>query len=237
MIRDHYFHVPRWQPNFVAEVAIITHLPVWARFPQFPVEYYSVNWLHRAGNKIGRTLKIDMATLDALRGEYARACVEVDLRLPLMTACCLKGRQWSVQYEELHLICFHCSRYGHSEVSCPIKRSAGSSDDGFPTHPTSRPEPDTFMPKPADGDQIPPFQVGMIVEHNRKRSDRFSWPPGRNNPLQSVRENWGPNRSPLDTTTRDKGKSVASPTAWNQPSGTGGSHSDVAKIEKEIPNA
>lgn len=41
MIDDHYLHVQQWKPNFIAEEAIITHLPVWIRFPKLPVEYFS----------------------------------------------------------------------------------------------------------------------------------------------------------------------------------------------------
>lgn len=79
MIGNNYLHVQRWQLNFVADEAIIAHLPIWVRFPKLPVEYYSVDWLHRAGNKLGKTLKVDMALLAASRGKYAKACVEVQL--------------------------------------------------------------------------------------------------------------------------------------------------------------
>lgn len=65
LVGDHYRHVQRWQPNFVAETAVITHLPVWHRFPMLPVEYYSFQWLRRAGNQIGKTLKVDSTTLMA----------------------------------------------------------------------------------------------------------------------------------------------------------------------------
>lgn len=42
LIGDRYLHVQRWQPNFLAESAVITHLPVWIRFLMIPVKYYSV---------------------------------------------------------------------------------------------------------------------------------------------------------------------------------------------------
>lgn len=93
------------------------------------MDYYSVDWLQWAGNKIGRTLKVDTTTLDAARGKYARACVEIDLQKPLRTSYTFKGRTWGVQYKGLHLLCFFCGRYGHSEVACPIKRSEEASED------------------------------------------------------------------------------------------------------------
>lgn len=54
-------------------------LPVLVRFPILPLEKYTVGWLKRDGNSIGKTIRVDMATLIASRGKFARVCVEVDL--------------------------------------------------------------------------------------------------------------------------------------------------------------
>lgn len=105
--RGNYLHVQRWQPNFIADDAVITHLLVWVRFPKLSVEYYSIDWLHRAGNKLGKTLKVDMATIASSRGKYARVCVEIVLRKPLLTGYSFKGQQWGIQYKGLHVIYFH----------------------------------------------------------------------------------------------------------------------------------
>lgn len=79
----------------MAEDAIIAHLPFWIRFPKLPIEYFFAQWLHRVGNKIGRTLKVDVATFETSSGKYARACVEVDLQKPLLTGYRFKGHQGS----------------------------------------------------------------------------------------------------------------------------------------------
>lgn len=50
MIGDNYLHVQRWRPNFSAEDAKISMLPVWVRFPDLPVEYFDEEWLRRAGD-------------------------------------------------------------------------------------------------------------------------------------------------------------------------------------------
>lgn len=85
MIGDNCLHVQRWKPNFKAKKEEISLLPVWMRFPILPVEYYSERWLKKAGNEIGRTIMIDIATLLASRGKLVRVCVEFDLKKPLMT--------------------------------------------------------------------------------------------------------------------------------------------------------
>lgn len=56
LVCDHYLHVQRWEPNFLPETAEISHLPVWFRFSLLLVKYYSVQWLQRASNQIGKTI-------------------------------------------------------------------------------------------------------------------------------------------------------------------------------------
>lgn len=53
MIRDHYLHVQRWKANFMADSVVIKRLLVWVHYSVLPVEYYTTQWLYRAGNKIG----------------------------------------------------------------------------------------------------------------------------------------------------------------------------------------
>lgn len=120
MIGENYLHVQRWRPNFIAEEATISCLPVWVRFLTLPLEYYKESWLCKAGDQIGRTIKVDSTTRDTARGRFARVCVEIDLKKPLMSCYKMKGRFFRLQYEGLHDICFKCEKYGHKEISCPL---------------------------------------------------------------------------------------------------------------------
>lgn len=63
MIRDNYLYVHRWKPNFRANKAEISLLPVLVWFPVLPMEYYLKKWLKKVGNSIDRTIKVDLATL------------------------------------------------------------------------------------------------------------------------------------------------------------------------------
>lgn len=83
LIGENYLHVQRWKPNFVAELAVTTSLPVWVRFPTLSVEFYTEQWLRMAGNELGGTIKVDDTTLDTTRGRFARVCIELDLTKPL----------------------------------------------------------------------------------------------------------------------------------------------------------
>lgn len=44
-------------------MAMISHVPWWVRFPLLPMEYYYWEWFYRAGNHIGKMLKVDTTTL------------------------------------------------------------------------------------------------------------------------------------------------------------------------------
>lgn len=58
-------------------------------------------------------LKVDRLTSIHSRGQYARICVEVDLDRPLKSFIEIRGHKLFLEYEGLHLICFHCGKYGH----------------------------------------------------------------------------------------------------------------------------
>lgn len=118
MIGDNYLHVQKWRPRFRADKEEIHTMPVWVRFPVLPVECYTIRWLKQAGNHIGRTVKVDFATLLASRGRFARVCVEVDLDKPLMAGYVMRGEYYRLQYEGLADLCFTCGRYGHRSVMC-----------------------------------------------------------------------------------------------------------------------
>lgn len=63
IITNHYLHVQRRVPNFMLHAATIDSLLVWVEFPELPMGYYNGKWLERAGNKFGRTTKVDRTTL------------------------------------------------------------------------------------------------------------------------------------------------------------------------------
>lgn len=71
--------------------ATIDSLLVWLRFLMLPVDYYTAEWIERAGNKILLTIKLNRTMLLASRGKPAKVCVMVDLRKPLKAGYKLRG--------------------------------------------------------------------------------------------------------------------------------------------------
>lgn len=124
MIMEHYLIVKEWRPNFDPNTDTNEKVIVWVRFPDLPIEYYDQDFLFRVGEKIGEPIRIDSATSLTSRGKFARLCVEVDIRKPLLAKFWLRRRVRRIEYEGIHLVCFKCGIYGHSQDMC---------NDGRPT--------------------------------------------------------------------------------------------------------
>lgn len=118
LIFDHYLVVKKWCPDFDPATAAIEKVSVWLRFSELPIEYYDYDVLKFIGDRIGRTVKVDKNTLTQERGKYAKLCVEVDLTKPLLAMFTIKGRQFKVEYEGLHLLCLTCGKFGHYQEGC-----------------------------------------------------------------------------------------------------------------------
>ncbi|CAN1126735.1 Putative ribonuclease H protein At1g65750, partial [Linum perenne] len=107
----------------------VNTMKVWIRLPGLPLENFDAGILRIIGDRIGRTVRVDGTTLFGNRGNYARVCVEIDLREPLVSKYRLHRRVRRIEYEGLHEICFHCGRYGHEQERCPSIRPPSSDQD------------------------------------------------------------------------------------------------------------
>ncbi|XVF06930.1 hypothetical protein REPUB_Repub06bG0093500 [Reevesia pubescens] len=121
LIADHYLTIRRWTPGFRSEEATIDSVAAWIRFPGMPLEYYDNTILRRLGDEIGRSVRIDRTTSNMSRGKFARMCVELDLNKPLVSKIFIGGRWQKIEYEGLKMLCFHCGRFGHSDLDCQIR--------------------------------------------------------------------------------------------------------------------
>lgn len=68
---------------------------VWIRIPNLPIKYYNKHILWRAGNSMGKVIKVDSHTIrknqtrgkigDIERGQFVQIYVEIDLRKTLVS--------------------------------------------------------------------------------------------------------------------------------------------------------
>ncbi|PHU24593.1 hypothetical protein BC332_09700 [Capsicum chinense] len=98
-INGHYLSIKRWEPNFVPEKEKVTYSAVWVRLPQLPTEFYDSQLLKKIGNAIGKLLKIDACTSSALRGRYARLCVQIPMEEPVVSSIQIGSHMQHILYE------------------------------------------------------------------------------------------------------------------------------------------
>lgn len=88
----------------------------------------------RIENRIGRSLRVDIATEEVTRAKYARLSVEVDLSKRLICKFRLRQRIWRVEYEGFHLVCLKCGKYRHREQLCRLAACEVAGEDDQPQH-------------------------------------------------------------------------------------------------------
>ncbi|XP_019198912.1 PREDICTED: uncharacterized protein LOC109192673 [Ipomoea nil] len=124
MILDHYLIVKPWEPDFDPYNDTTEKVLVWVCVPDLPAEYFDCIFLRKLGNRIGKIIRVDQATSLISRGMFARICVELDMRKPLVSKFTYGGKIRHMAYEGVHLVCFSCGLYGHTKETCPALRES-----------------------------------------------------------------------------------------------------------------
>nr|XP_016507425.1 PREDICTED: uncharacterized protein LOC107825104 [Nicotiana tabacum] len=119
-INGFHFLVQKWEPHFVASEAKQLKSAVWIRLPQLPTEFYDSTILQKIGNKIEKLLRIDACTSSALRGRYARLCVEVSMESPVKPFVYIGNYKQQIQYEGENFLYKNCGRLGHNQTQCSV---------------------------------------------------------------------------------------------------------------------
>lgn len=140
-----------------------------------PIEYYEKHLLRELGNEIGRTLKVDMHSINEKkrmnnglfnteRGQFARMCVEVDLRKTLVPKLHVRWIEYPVEYEGLSLICFDCGGFGHRTELCPYKSKPAANQENSATsggHMAERETENTRSKTFMSGENFGPWMIAQ----------------------------------------------------------------------------
>jgi hypothetical protein len=94
----------RWQPNMQFLKDNLAKVPVWVKFYNVPLEYWTINGLSCVTSAIGVPLNADLTTLLRIKLSYARVSVEINASQMLVKEydlCCSNGlfKTISVDYE------------------------------------------------------------------------------------------------------------------------------------------
>lgn len=173
MVMGHYLTITKWRPNFVPFDQHVSTTLVWIRFPKLPMEMFNTAVLTRLGNVLGRTIKVDTTSKDAIRGKFARVCVEMNLNWPLVSTVTVYETVHAVEYEGLYNICFKCGRLGHRMEQCIGGQSERTENY---THAQSS--------KPMVSSTEQPYDPWLLSVHVRKRMQQMQskWSGQSNQP-------------------------------------------------------
>ncbi|XP_028804721.1 uncharacterized protein LOC114759673 [Neltuma alba] len=118
MIQDHYLTVKKWKRSFDPTSEATEEAIVWVRLTDFPLEAYEEMIFTVTGDRIRKTMKVDLSTSLLVRGSYARLGVQVNLKESLLPKIIYEGKEYAVEYGGLHLLFFYYGRYGYLERAC-----------------------------------------------------------------------------------------------------------------------
>ncbi|XP_016195197.1 uncharacterized protein LOC107636187 [Arachis ipaensis] len=118
MIFGHYIAVKPWTPDFKPYEDTFEETMVWIRISGLSIWYYQDKAMMRIASAVGRPVKVDLATKLVERGKFARACVQINLDLPVVRSVIVDEFEYKVEYECLHLICDKCNYFGHPTTDC-----------------------------------------------------------------------------------------------------------------------
>ncbi|KAL6579787.1 hypothetical protein OROMI_007811 [Orobanche minor] len=111
----------KWDPffDFKQELALV---PIWVKIMALPLQWFDLGALQTL---MGTFLKADPMTINRSRLDYARICVEVNLKntppKSVGISCGTIFKEFEVDYEKLPSFCHHCQHIGHSIDACYIK--------------------------------------------------------------------------------------------------------------------
>ena len=131
LIDGHYVAVKPWDVDFRPCEKSFGSTLVWIRVSGLPIWCYQEQAMLRIASAIGIPVKVDLATKLAERGKYARACVQINLELPVIKHIIVEGVTHEIEYESLQLICATCARYGHDKSLCMEKESLEGNGNSF----------------------------------------------------------------------------------------------------------
>jgi len=98
-------------------------VPVWVKFPNLPLKYWSPRCLSKIASKLGTPIQSDQLTFNMSRISYARVLVELDLLANLKSSIVINLPNGStlnqpVIYETLPRFCKLCKVLGHNTGTC-----------------------------------------------------------------------------------------------------------------------
>ncbi|KAJ4835552.1 hypothetical protein Tsubulata_028955 [Turnera subulata] len=124
IVFEHFLTVEPWKLKFDPESHKITSVIAWVQISGLTCEYYDRKLLNTICNLLGRMVRVDHNTQEAIRGRYARVALELDLTQPLQSRVFVDDKWYLISYENRPQICFFCGLVGHDMSACTSTSNA-----------------------------------------------------------------------------------------------------------------
>ncbi|KAK1304559.1 hypothetical protein QJS10_CPB11g00528 [Acorus calamus] len=117
------FVIQRWTRNTKMEFERLSSIPVWIKFPNLPLHFWSKTCIGKIASLLGNPLYLDTPTALQSRTAYARVCVEVEAGSNLPDEVFVEIRNGDrvavrVTYDWKPMACEHCNTFGHESSFC-----------------------------------------------------------------------------------------------------------------------
>ncbi|VFQ98551.1 unnamed protein product [Cuscuta campestris] len=117
--------VQKWRHVDVTE---LRDIPIWVKFPDLDMRYWSLTGLSKLGSLIGKPVRRDKATVERSKHAYARILVEVGVyqEFPQQITYVTEEERVLTQdvvYEWCPCMCYHCKKIGHLQENCRWKEN------------------------------------------------------------------------------------------------------------------
>ena len=104
----------------------LSTIPIWVRFPGLGMHYWGENRLLLIASMLGKVIRVENATLNKDRMQYARILVEMNMEGEFYDLIAFMNEDdelviVKVEYDWKPTICVKCKQYGLIEGNCGIE--------------------------------------------------------------------------------------------------------------------
>ena len=154
-----------WKPGMKMLNVQITSLPIWVKFFNIPLEYWTVTSLGYIASAVDIPMNLATHTENHSRLSFARICIEVNVNctFPKSALLDLGNGKYStirIEYPWVPQNCAHCKIFGHSHVKCQGVKEMVDSKTTRLDHFDGRPTKDFIV----DADSSPVSNAVIIAD-------------------------------------------------------------------------
>ncbi|XP_019248333.1 PREDICTED: uncharacterized protein LOC109227588 [Nicotiana attenuata] len=111
-----------WSLDFVFDPECLNVIPLWVRFPNLPVGFWSAEALSKLASGIGRPTYTDLYTAEMDIISFARVLVKTNISHPLPSDILIHTPvgviHQSIEYDWKPKFCMDCAKVGHTTEEC-----------------------------------------------------------------------------------------------------------------------